>query len=75
MKSIIVNATALRADGALTILHQFLDAIPDDQFEYIIFVDDTVTNIKPKQNVRIIKKKQFLSLADLSGIYLDFNIA
>jgi hypothetical protein len=57
MKSIIVNATALRADGALTILHQFLDAIPDDQFEYIIFVDDTVTNIKPKQNVRIIKKK------------------
>ena len=43
MKSnIVVNATAARSSGALSILRQFLDAIPEygGDNEYIVFVDE-----------------------------------
>jgi len=49
INKIVVNASALRAGGALTILQQFIEAIPNDEFEYLVFVDESV-NIKHKKN-------------------------
>jgi len=54
MNKIIVNATALRAGGALTILRQFIEAIPDDGFEYLVFVDNSVKIHNLKQNLQIV---------------------
>lgn len=54
--SIIINATALDSSGALTILNQFIEAIPEDQYEYFIFVNFNVTIIPCQSNIKIIKK-------------------
>jgi len=51
--NIIINATALRSGGALTILKQFIEAIPSDDFTYIVFVDDSV-QLKTQSNVILI---------------------
>ena len=54
--NIIVNATALDSSGALTILKQFLESIPDDQFDYFVFVNKGVYFDRNKSNVNIIHK-------------------
>jgi glycosyltransferase involved in cell wall biosynthesis len=58
MKTVIVNATALDASGALTILNQFIENIPNSEIYYIIFIS---TKFKaPDFNSRNIK---FIPLA------------
>ncbi len=56
MKHIIVNATALASSGGLSILKQFIDEIPEDEFEYILFVSDELKLETSKKNVRFIGK-------------------
>ncbi|MCH5225017.1 MAG: glycosyltransferase [Muribaculaceae bacterium] len=53
-KNIIVNATALRSGGALSILKQFLDKIPQNDYHWVVFVSPDVINTeKLKTNVKI----------------------
>jgi len=54
MNKIIINATALRVGGALTILYQFIEAIPNDDLEYLVFVDESVKIGTSKSNLNII---------------------
>lgn len=54
MNKIVVNATALRSGGALTILRQFIDAIPEDCYDYIVFIDQSVKIKNGKKNLQII---------------------
>lgn len=54
MKKIIVNATALRAGGALTILRQFVEAIPNDGYNYLVFVDKSVVFEHTQPNLEIV---------------------
>ena len=56
MKQIIVNATALASSGGLSILKQFIDEIPEDEYEYILFVSDELKLNTLKRNVRFIVK-------------------
>lgn len=56
-KHIIVNATALKRSGSLTILEQFIEAIPSDRYEYIIFSNSCVSLAFSQTNIRIIPKK------------------
>lgn len=53
---IIINATALDSSGALTILKQFIESIPDDEYEYILFVNDVVQLNKTNNNITFIQK-------------------
>ncbi|MDP3467512.1 MAG: glycosyltransferase [Daejeonella sp.] len=53
-KIIVVNASALRSGGALTILHQFINAIPDDNITYLVFVDRSVVITHSKKNLRLV---------------------
>jgi glycosyltransferase involved in cell wall biosynthesis len=53
---IIVNATALKRSGALTILEQFIEAIPVGKYEYIIFSNSSVSLAFSQTNIRIIPK-------------------
>ena len=70
MKMIVVNATALRSGGALTILHQFIQSTQNDK-NYLVFVHPSV-DLQSKENIRIIKidRTSFLSriLWDFSGL-------
>ena len=52
---IIVNASALRSGGALTILRQFISEIPEDDFEYRVFVDESVSFSVLKENIQIVQ--------------------
>ncbi|AEF84125.1 WfbF [Treponema primitia ZAS-2] len=52
--TIVVNASALRIGGALTILYQFIAALPDDDYQYIVFVHKSIENLQFKLNLRII---------------------
>lgn len=54
--NIIVNATALDSSGALTILKQFFESIPDDQFEYYVFINPGVNFDLKKPYIKIIHK-------------------
>lgn len=54
MKNIIVNATALKSGGALTILKQFISSITDGN-KYIIFIDSSVNLDIDKSNVQLIE--------------------
>ena len=55
MKNIVVNATALDTSGALTILKQFVDNIPNDiNKNYIIFVSPKINFNTKKTNVNLI---------------------
>lgn len=46
MNTVVVNATACRASGALSIFKQFIDNIPvDGTSQYIIFVDPIIENV------------------------------
>lgn len=54
-KIIAVNATASRYGGALTILRQFIEAIPADGFQYILFVDDSFSGQNLPDNTKIVR--------------------
>ena len=56
MRQVIVNATALASSGGLSILKQFIDEIPEDEFEYILFVSEELRFITSNKNVRFIGK-------------------
>ena len=53
MKIIVVNATALDVSGALTILYQFVAAIPQTDIKWIVFVSDKIEISAQQQNVRL----------------------
>lgn len=53
---IIINATALKSSGALSVLNQFIRAIPDDENEYILFVNDRVDLNQTNHNIRFVRK-------------------
>ena len=56
MKNIIINATALDSSGALSILKQFIEAIFEDKYEYVVFVN-VESNLQLTQtNIKVIKK-------------------
>lgn len=54
-KVIVVNATALAAGGALTILKQFIEAVPEDGFEYLVFAPGSVDLQVKNLNLKIVK--------------------
>jgi len=56
MNKIIINAPALRAGGGLTILLQFIEAIPDDEYMYLLFADSSVNVDLSKINLQIVSK-------------------
>ncbi len=71
-KHIVVNATALNQSGALGILKQFIENIPDIH-QWIIFVSNKATIDSLKKNVRIVpianvKKLHKRFLWDLYGL-------
>lgn len=55
MDAIIVNATALKSGGGLTILRQFIGALPEDGNEYVAFIHRSVTVSDAGKNLRIIR--------------------
>ena len=56
--NVIVNATATRSGGALTILNQLINNIPDDNINYIVFVDKSFKYFVEKKNLQIIKMEK-----------------
>lgn len=73
-KRVIVNATALRESGGLTILLQFISEIPNDEIEYYVFVHKSVVINKININTKIIHvdKTSFIArfIWDLFGLNL-----
>lgn len=61
-KAYIVNATALDSSGALTILKQFLNAIPANKSKWIVFISDKIELSENKKNIRLIPVKNVKSL-------------
>lgn len=63
MRKIIVNASALRSSGALTILMQFISEIPNDENTYYLFIHKTVVISESKKNLILIRvdKTSFFS--------------
>jgi glycosyltransferase involved in cell wall biosynthesis len=53
-KYIVINATAIGSSGALSILKQFIEAIPIDNFEYLIFTHNNIQINVNKPNVNLI---------------------
>lgn len=63
MKTIVVNATALDTSGALTILRQFIEAIPiDKDVEYIIFTSPIAELYTDNHHVHLVPIKGVKSL-------------
>lgn len=54
MPVIVVNATALEQSGGLAVLKQFVESVPANGFEYIVFVSDKVSITSELPAVRII---------------------
>jgi hypothetical protein len=54
VSKIVVNASALRSGGALSILQQFVKEVPDDGHEYLIFVDESVKLQYTQDNIQIV---------------------
>lgn len=52
-KFIVVNATALDRSGALSILRQFVDNIPNDGRKWLLFVSPSVSISSNNPNIRI----------------------
>jgi glycosyltransferase involved in cell wall biosynthesis len=61
-KVIVINATASDGGGALSILKQFIDSIPYDDFHYLIFIYNKLNLNVNQKNISIIKidAKSFL---------------
>lgn len=53
MKTIVVNATALDASGALTVLRQFVASIPQNDTNWIVFISDKIELTAQQNNVQI----------------------
>lgn len=53
-KKIVVNASALRTGGALTILRQFISEVSEDDCEYLVFIDESVSFTVLKKNIQIV---------------------
>lgn len=53
--TVVVNATALRTGGGLTILRQFVSKIDPENVNYIVFIDHTVQLNRPHDNIRFVK--------------------
>jgi glycosyltransferase involved in cell wall biosynthesis len=53
---IVINATALGSSGALTILKQFIDNVPNDNFNYIVFVNEGVSYSLNQANLKLMHK-------------------
>ncbi|MDE6297657.1 MAG: glycosyltransferase, partial [Muribaculaceae bacterium] len=53
-KRIVVNATALESGGGLSILHQFVANIPNDDRKWLFFVSPIVSVVSANPNVRIV---------------------
>lgn len=52
---VIVNATALDASGALSILKQFIEAIPQNKdFKYIIFISSSIQLQNKQSNIQLV---------------------
>jgi len=71
-KNIIVNASAIRTGGALTILKQFIYELPSDENIYYIFVHKSFEINNERMNLKLIyvEKTSFLKrfLWDLYGV-------
>lgn len=52
---IVINATALDRGGALTILKQFINAVPNDELSYLIFVSSKITIENRHSNITLVK--------------------
>lgn len=52
-RHIVVNATALDRSGALSILRQFIENIPNDSYDWLIFISDKIDLRTDKQNVEL----------------------
>ena len=50
---IIVNATSLDRSGALSILRQFVESIPEDDRKWLVFISPSVKLHTCKKNIRI----------------------
>ncbi|NDV47267.1 glycosyltransferase [Paludibacter sp. 221] len=61
-KHIIVNATASRTSGALTILNQFVENTPNNNLNFIIFVDESYKPVITKPNLEFVflNKRSFI---------------
>lgn len=61
-RSIVINATALDTGGGLTILKQFIEVIPEDEFNYLIFIPSKTFVENHQTNIRLINvdTKSFL---------------
>ena len=56
--TIVVNATALDGSGALTVLRQFLAAVPEnDRIEWIVFISPDIEIESPRATVRLVPVK------------------
>lgn len=53
---IVINATALKNSGAFTILKQFCEAIPNDKYEYIVFIDIDINLTIAQTNIKVVPK-------------------
>ena len=80
MQTIVVNATALDRSGALTILKQFIESVPLDANEYLIFISEIVDLKCTQRNIRLIPIAGVKSLHkrfmwDFSGLnkWLEIN--
>lgn len=50
-RCVVINATALDCSGALGILKQFVENIPEDKINWLIFISDIITIECSKSNV------------------------
>ena len=60
---IVVNATALRSGGGLTILTQFIESIQSDPHDYLLFIHPSVHVSLESENIKIVRvtKTNFFS--------------
>jgi glycosyltransferase involved in cell wall biosynthesis len=70
---IVVNATALRFGGALTILSQFINSIENDENKYLVFIHPSLEFDKVSDNITLIKldKTSFVSRILWDSVGLD----
>jgi glycosyltransferase involved in cell wall biosynthesis len=72
-KNVVVNATAMKIGGALTILHQFLEAVNQQGGRYIVFVDYALNIEDSYKNVTFIKVNTRSSIARIIWDFIGFQ--
>lgn len=68
MTTIVVNATAIKAGGALTVLNEFI-ARADDSRNYIIFVRSDLEKLSHGNNIRLVRIER---TRGFSRVWWDF---